>query len=61
MLGRGWSGGPRGQTGCPGEVTLYAPGAELGAVGDGSLHVTLVWHRAPGAAQMGMMPPVSTS
>lgn len=58
MLRRGWSGGPRGQTG---EVTLDAPGAELGAVGDGSPHVTPVWHRAPGAAQMGTMPPVSTS
>lgn len=60
-MGRDWSGGPRGQTGCHGEVTLDAPGAGLGAVGDGSPHVTLLWHRAPGAVQMGMMPPASTS
>lgn len=64
-----------GQTGCwggvglgtpgvrlgAGEVTLGAPGAGLGAVGDGGPHITPVWHRAPGAAQTGVMPPVSTS
>lgn len=41
--------GSRGQTGCP-----------RGWV-DGSPNVTPVWHRAPGAAQMGTMPPASTS